>query len=92
MRFALHIVPNAAMVPSPASSCNASFLPWETRAGAAPFHLMIYCIAVGSQCSPPRSPHPTDSRHPQEFCAKKGKIQDLVLKDRRTHKFECVDK
>ena len=27
-----------------------------------------------------------------EFCAKKGKIPDLVLKDRRTYKFECVDK
>jgi len=23
---------------------------------------------------------------------KKGKIQDLFLKDRRTYKFECVDK
>ena len=27
-----------------------------------------------------------------EYCAKKGKIPDLVLKDRRTYKFECVDK
>ena len=27
-----------------------------------------------------------------EYCEKKDKIPDLVLKDRRTYKFECVDK
>jgi hypothetical protein len=28
----------------------------------------------------------------KKYCAKKGKIPDLVFKDGRTYKFECVDK
>ena len=43
-----------------------------------------------------REPLDEDSRWlmeaANEFCAKKSKIPDLVLKDGLTYKFECVDK
>ena len=43
-----------------------------------------------------REPLDEDSRWlmeaANEFCAKKSKIPDLVLKDGLTYKFECIDK
>ena len=43
-----------------------------------------------------RVPADADSRYlmeaANEFCAKKSKVPDLVLKDGLTYKFECIDK
>ena len=59
--------------------------------GCAPFTFKNHDIILG-QINHWRLKAYMHTDEAKRYCAKKGKIPDLVLKDRRTYKFECVDK